>query len=115
MKLESGGAFLSWGRSRPLLCRLLCALNSISCPLAPVGSPPTLLHPGGAKGCLFDLSPSAQRALPGLGPGASEQSGAAMALEVPVEADRPGSYPCLGARSLSPSSWLESALAGEVG
>lgn len=93
MKLESGGALLSWGRSRSLLCRLLCALNSISCPLAPVGSPPTLLHPGGAKGCLSDLSPSVQRALPGLGQGAPPQRGAAVALEVPVEADWPGSYP----------------------
>lgn len=47
------------------------------------------MGPGGAS----DLSPGAQRALPGLGRGAPEQTGAAVALEVPVEADWPGSYP----------------------
>lgn len=45
----STGAFLSRGSPLAPACRLLCALNSISCPLRPMGSPPTMLHPVGVR------------------------------------------------------------------
>lgn len=46
---ESGGAFLSREGQRPLLCCLLCALNSISCPPASPAPPAVsiLLGPEG--------------------------------------------------------------------
>lgn len=102
------------GRPRSLLCRLLCALNSVSCPPAPGGSLPTLLHPGGAQGCLSDLPPGAQQALPGLGRGAPEQTGRPWLWRCLLRLTGPAPTPCPGDRSLSPSSWLEAALAGEA-
>lgn len=120
MKSESGGAVLSGEGPGPSSVEVPPLSLAVCLKLpSPVPRPPGAPFPPcsilvGPRGASLTSPPRCAAILPGLGRGAPEQTGRPWLWRCLLRLTGPAPTPCPGDRSLSPSSWLEAALTGEV-